>query len=485
MQNLKNRAIKSVFYVTLANIISRVLNVVALLIAARLLSKDDIGTYGIISTIIMILLVVVSFGYDTWYQKSTSKEKYHYTAFVGVSVISTIIIAIALFYLAPTIGVYYHANDITLFARIIAIFFLVGGLTQLYSQHLAKHLEFRFTSISTVARQLTQAIVSMVLIFIYKDAMALIIGLVAGGIVEFVILFIKTRQVFLTALTDFSPVKLYNTVKKTWRLALSFMGSKVINTIARMAPPMIFGRTLGLADTGLFTTMDNFISQPLYLITGSISTVSLPVLAKVKKNHLASSSLKISKGLLLISAPLFILMWIFPTEIITLVLGSKWSDGANILQLLMIAVFINIAVSPISSVFAIRNQPHQLFYWNMALLVGNIASLIIGSRYGLLTAVMLYTIVNSLLRIILQIMTAKLLGEKPHYFIGIYFEYLKLWLPLVAICLLAKYFMSSVWIILPVILVILVVYYLLIRRLYPYIIREIRSYNSFFGRFLP
>lgn len=473
--SLKHRAIKSVFWVTMANIISRVFNVVALLIAARVLSKADIGLYGLISTILMILLVVVSFGFDTWYQKSTYREKYHYNSFVGVSILSTIIIAILLFFSATTIGKYYHSNQLILFTRIVGVYFLLGGITQLFSQHLAKHLEFKYTSVATIARQLVQSVVTIILVLLYKDALALIIGLVAGGIVEFAILFIKTRRVFIASLRDFSIIAIISSIAQNWRQTFSLMGGKVVNTIARTIPPAIFGRTLGLADTGLFTTMDNFISQPLYLITGSVSTVSLPVLAKVDTTNLASASLKISRALLLISAPLFIVLWIFPKEIINLVLGAKWTDGAVILQLLMVAVFINIAVSPISSLFAIREKPHQLFYWNLILLVGNIAALIIGSRYGLTMAVLLYAIINTIMRLALQVMTGRLLSVGTFYFLKVYFEYLKIWLPVVALCVVAQMLFNNNWVVIPTAFVVVVVYYFAITFYYPHIIREARG----------
>lgn len=476
MESLKNRAVKSVFWVTLANIASRILNVIALLVAARVLTKADIGLYGLVSTILMILLVVVSFGYDIWYQKSIDREKYHYHVFVGISLVSIVIIATALFIAAPFMGHYYHSQQFGFFIKIISIYFLLGGITQLFSQHLAKHLEFKYTSASTVARQLTQATVSIVLVFIYKDALALIIGLISGGIIEFLILFVKTRRVFLVAVKSFNPSMLIQALIKDWKLAFSFMGSQVVNTVARMVPPLVFGRTLGLTSTGLFSTMDNLISQPLYLITGSVSTVSLPILAKVETRNLAAASLKISRALLLVGAPLFILLWIFPKEIITLTIGAKWSDGAPILQLLMLPVFFNITVSPISSVFAIRNRPHQLLWWNVVLLVGNIIALVIGSRYGLFYAVAIYAGVNVILRLVLQFMTSKLLKVDALYFLRAYGEYAKLWLPLIAICLAAKYLFTNEWTVVPLAVVVLTLYYVIVRHFYPYVVREAKAF---------
>jgi O-antigen/teichoic acid export membrane protein len=217
--------------------------------------------------------------------------------------------------------------------------------------------------------------------------------------------------------------------------------------------------------------MDNLISQSVYLITGSIGTISLPVLSKVPTRQLAPVSLKISKVLLLVAAPIFIVLWIFPKDIIDLTLGAKWTDGAVILQLIMIAAFINITVSPISSLFAIRNKPHQLFIWNLLLLLGNAISLIVGSRHGLLTAVISYCAVNVVLRMVLQLMTNKLLGVKPFYFLSVYIEYLKLWLPLVIICLIAKLFISGYWLILPLVIIVLIYYYL-IKHFYPFVIKE-------------
>jgi len=473
--NLRSRAIKGTFWVALANILGRAITLISMPVLARLLSKADFGVFGIITTIAMISQVIVSFGFDLWYVKSSDKEKTRYAIFIKVSLLSIFILCIGLAFLAQPLSVFYKDPQLKTLMYWFALYFIIGGASQILRQQLAKHLEFKKTSLATIAKQITQAIVSIFIAIYFKNVYALLLGFIAGGIIEFIVLFTITAKPFFEGLSHFFSIDIFHAFKKNGTFTISTMSSQLINTAARYISTPIFGRTSGLSATGLFVTMDSLITQPLNIIIGSISTTSLSVLAKVPNNNLANISLRISRLLLVISAPVFAFLWLYSEETINIFLGAKWVDGANVLRLLMLPAFFNIVVSPISQLFIILNKPQRLLVWNIIFFTSNVVAIILGSHFGFYFAVLCYAIVGVIMRLTLQIMTSQLLSISIWSFIKLYFEFMPIWIPLILPGIVIKLYFDHIWAIFIYAVCGLLMYFYLIKKYRPRVHSEIKT----------
>lgn len=444
MKDLKHRAVKSIFWVTLANIIGKIIATVAILVLARQLDPADFGIYSIITTIISICLIIVSFGFDLWYVRAQDRERERYALFVKVSLLSILIISIVLFASAGIVSNFYNTSMLKPMIRYLSVYFLMGGSIQLFYQYLAKHLDFQKTSIAAVVRQIAQAIFAMSLAFYLHNAYALFWGYIAGGIVEFIILLTRVNKDFIRAIRDFNKVSIRNGIKTHWKFTGSTVSSQLVNVAARLTPAPILGKTLGFSATGLYTTMDNTITTPIGMIIGSVTATSLSILSKVPRNNLSQVSLKIAQLILRLSLPFFILLWIFTEEIIYILLGPEWVEGAIILRLIMIPIFLSVTVSPISQNFIILNKPHWFLYWNVALLIGNVIALMIGSLSGSLTnTIIIFTIFNIAMRLYVQILLARVLNINDLSFLRLYFKDIWQWLWLVIVSYTLKNFLTT------------------------------------------
>ena len=475
MQNLKHRAIKSVFWVTLANITSRLIYIGSVAYLARQVSKADFGVFSIVTTIITISITIVSFGFDWWYVKSRSHEAKHYNAFVKIGIISVILLAILQLLGANYIGYIFHDNAIAIYLKYLSVFFIIGGSSQLLYQYLAKHLEFGKAAQATVVRQIIQALVSIAIAFYIPSATALIIGFIAGGIVEFIILFIFGKKAFISSIKQFNKTNIFQIFRKDYKQTLGILGSQVINVTARLLPPFIIGTIINLGAAGLFTVMDNLITLPINMIIGAISSTSLSVFSKITHKKLAPASIRLSSLTLAITAPFFIYIWLFADFIITIFLGPTWTDGGTILKLLAIASFINVAASPISQNFIVRDKAPMLFWWNAIFMVGNVLTLYFGSKQGLLVAVEYYTIFNIFMRLALQELTCLILKLPLDTFIKLYIKFIPLWSVIALIGYLVtrvgvlKYYAVSGYMIIG-----LGLYWLLIFIFYPNVSKDVR-----------
>lgn len=476
MKDLKHRAVKSVFWVTLANIISRLIYLGSVAYLARQVSKADFGVFSIVTTIITISITIVSFGFDWWYVKSRSNETKHYNTFVKIGIISVILLAILQFLGANYIGYIFHDNAIAIYLKYLSVFFIIGGSSQLLYQYLAKHLEFGKTAQATVVRQIIQALVSITVAFYIPSATALIIGFVAGGITEFTILFIFGKKAFISSIKQFNKTNIFQIFRKDYKQTLGILGSQVINVTARLLPPFIIGTTINLGAAGLFTVMDNLITMPINLIIGAISSTSLSVFSKITHRKLAPASIRLSSLTLAITAPFFIYIWLFADIIIAIFLGPTWTDGGTILKLLAIASFINVAASPISQNFIVRDKAPMLFWWNAIFMIGNVLTLYFGSKQGLLIAAEYYTVFNIFMRLALQELTCLILKLPLDTFIKLYIKFIPLWAVIALIGYLVtqvdalKYYAVSGYMIIG-----LGLYWLILLVFYPNVFKDIKS----------
>jgi|GEM_PF-1928811 len=409
MSSLKHQAVKSVFWVTLANIIGKLAVFASTPIIVRNMTKEDIGAYGIIISIVNICLIAVSFGFDYWYVRARDRENWRYAVFFKIGVITTVTLSIVIFLCAHTVANWMKYPQMTEAIQCVGIYFVLGGTTQIFYQYLAKHLLFKISSTATIARQLIQAIMSIILVLILHNLYALVWSYIAGSLVEFFILSFATRQPIVSAIKKWHSINLISTYTRNYKFTINMVGAQLVNSFAKLSVSPIIGRTIGLSAAGVYATMDTAISLPVNLIVGSISTTALPILSRINNKNLSLSNVRISKILLAISIPFFIYALIYASKIIEIFLGPSWVSGTIVLRLLMVVAFVNLVVSPISQNFILKKKTDHLLYWNSILMIGNITILVTLGNLGLNLAILAFAIFNTVMRIILQIMLGKLL----------------------------------------------------------------------------
>jgi O-antigen/teichoic acid export membrane protein len=173
--------------------------------------------------------------------------------------------------------------------------------------------------------------ISISLALITHSVNSLILGLIAGVILQVLLsfLFISPRPRFVIDRKYFSGI--LNNGK--W---ITLSG--IFNYLFHNFDNIVVGRLLGTGGLGLYEMAYNISMLPITDVSDVISKVTFPVYAVISDDtrRLRKAFLKTLLFVSMVSIPFGIILIVFPYEIVKLVLGQKWLGIVDVLRILVL-----------------------------------------------------------------------------------------------------------------------------------------------------
>jgi PST family polysaccharide transporter/lipopolysaccharide exporter len=160
--DVAERAVKSGIWVTLINVFDRILQLVKLVVLARLLAPSDFGLMGIALLTLAGLRQFSKLGIDTALiqREEDNVDEYLNTAW-SMKAIRGVVIAGVAFVLAPVAAQFFNELRATDVIRVIALSPLITGLQNPGVMYLRKNLEFHKQFVYTLSSTTTNITVAI------------------------------------------------------------------------------------------------------------------------------------------------------------------------------------------------------------------------------------------------------------------------------------------------------------------------------------
>jgi O-antigen/teichoic acid export membrane protein len=352
------------------------------IIVARLLSPSQVGIFGLATLIFALIELLTETGINIFLiQRKEEIDKYLDTAYV-TSIIRGFLIGIVLFLLSPVIAAFFNAPDVLLLMRILSITPILRGFINpsivMFSRELHFHKEFLYrTSIFIV-----EAIVSIVLVMIYKTPLALVIGMVVSALFEVIIshLFVRPLPRFRFEKTILGQV-LHSGKWLTVTGIATYLYQNFDN--------IVVGKMLGTGALGIYDYAYTLSMIPITEVSDVVTAVTFPLFVKISgdSERLKNAFLKSLAIVCIIVVPISLILFFFPREIIYFVLGPQWLSGVPVLQILailgMARAIMSTAISPL---YALEKQKVVTITSSISLVGLAVTIVPLISLYGLIGA---------------------------------------------------------------------------------------------------
>lgn len=312
-----------------------VINFVSSIIIARILSPEDIGLFSVAAALLTLAHVIRDFGVGNYLiqEKELSSDKV--ATVLGLSVVISWSIGIALFLLSPYLAIFYEDDRITNVLRLLSINFFIIPFSSAIYPLLRRELEYGKLYNINVISNFSYAVVAISLAYLGHGFMSLAWASVAGVLVTFVI-----AQYYRPNIAKVMPSL------KEWRSIASFSAinsfTNIVSSLSMQAPELIIGKTLGFAATGIYSRANGIVSM---FWTGGISGV-LPVIHTefARRNREGEDLIEIyRKGvsyITVIAWPAFLYMALFSESIIVFLFGDQWDAAAPVASVLAINLMV-------------------------------------------------------------------------------------------------------------------------------------------------
>jgi O-antigen/teichoic acid export membrane protein len=336
-------------------IFSRGISILRTVILARILSPSQFGVFGIATLALSMIETLTETGINVvLVQKKESIEEYINTAWI-ISIARGFVIFLVIFLSAGFVSNFFKSKEAYQLLLLVSFVPLIRGFINPAIAKFQKELKFQKEFYYRLSILLVEAIISLILVIITKNTISLVWGLIGGAVFEVMISFIVVRPI---------PVLKFNKVifreiisRSKWITSSGIFGYLFAN-----GDNIVVGKALGTSSLGIYDMAYTIALLPTTELAEVVARVTFPVYVQFSedKRRLMRAYIKTTSLIALITFPIVLLFFIFPTQLIHVFLGDKWLEAAGILQIMSIFAFIAAVFSPSGAVFySVKKQKYN------------------------------------------------------------------------------------------------------------------------------
>lgn len=383
-------------------------------ILTRLYDPESFGELMLYLSIISIISVIATGRYELAIVQSKSIEEAKVLVFVSfgiLSIVSIIILLIVFLYNFFDLN-YWRKEVINNCLYLIPIsIFLVGSFNILnyWFLYLNKYEQIsRSKAYQSINISFFQIICS------FSKSIGLIIGQVIGQL--FIVLYMW-RELSKEEKFFFYKMDLcLKYIKYYKEMPCYSMPGAFADNLSLQMPILVINKYFDTYITGMFGLTFRILSLPSALLSRSISQVLYKrINTSIGLNGLVHFLIKLFFLLILIYSPIVIVIWMYGEEIFAIVFGEGWRQAGLFAQILVIAILVRFAVSPLSAIVAMKDNIRLGVAWQFLYLITISIVLIYFSQYNiekLLWAFVVHEIVLYILYFFIILIGARRLQEK-------------------------------------------------------------------------
>ena len=352
--------VKGAGWVFAGKVVGRGLQLVKLVVLARLLSPEDFGLFGIVLLAIAALQTFTQTGFSTaLIQRKDNTEDYLDTAWT-VHVIRGLVLAGILFAVAPAVGWFFEEPRCVPLLRVMCASVAIGGFVNIGIIYFRKELKFHKQVLYNVATAVVTLIVGVVLAYRLRSVWALVWAGLAGAATRCILSYIIHEYRPRARLDRPQAVELF-------RFGRWVLGSSIVIFLATSIDHAFLGKVLGATALGLYRVAYRLSNAAATEITHLTNAVMMPAYAKVQDDsaRLGRAFLHVFELVLSLALPLTAFIVLTAPHIVVGILGEKWQAAVIPLQILAIAGLLRAIAATGGPVFIGSGHPHMDFWMNL------------------------------------------------------------------------------------------------------------------------
>lgn len=274
-QSFAGQVIQSLLYSGLGKTISKVLNVVALLVVLKWISTSAFGIASIVLAIFSILKAVTELGLGVAIvqAKDITQEEIDSLFWLSLGASGTLYLLLAA--AAPLVGWFYGEPQLTELLQVYGLSLVVFSFYFVPKNLLTKELSFGRIVFAENASLLGSSLVMVALAYYGFGAWSIILGELGNRV---------GRLGLFNVFRPYWPRLAFNWTKVQPRVSFGLYatGSRLLYNFYINADYLLVGRIFGPEAVGIYTMAYRIISDPVKTLAFTINDVAYPAFAKLQ-----------------------------------------------------------------------------------------------------------------------------------------------------------------------------------------------------------
>ena len=347
---------KNIAFLSLAGLIGKVAAAIALPILARLYSPESFGMYSIYFALLTAFPLIATLRLDFAVTISREKNTARILA-VGALILLFIVSVATIFILWALIAFDILPFGMTLLPFICFSIFMVGGCDVLryWGVRYDRHTPY---GKSQVAQSFSLVILQISLFYLGADLSGLVVGDSISRLIMFSVLFFTFKdQIF----TNIKWESFFRVIKAYILRFITYTITNLLHITPNIVLPIFIASVYSKEENGYYLLGYQVIFSITGVFISSLSQVFLGKIAHLQKDpaYLLSNLNKVVCVLAVLGLPCLYILSTYGPDIYVFVFGEKWEKAGQMAQVLAPAIYAQLVLAPVLSVFIVLKQPHK------------------------------------------------------------------------------------------------------------------------------
>lgn len=353
-----------------------VLQVLSVVVLARLLTPHDYGLLAMIVAVIGVAEIFRDFGLSAAAIQAKDLSRAQRSNLFWINTCIGLTLGLVTFVAAPLLAAFYGEPELTDMTRVMALIFVVNGLATQYRADLNRRLRFLGLATADVVSPLIALLTGIGLALLGAGYWALVAQQLTQVAVMFAMVVVTAR--WLPARPR-RGVEMDGLLRFGWNL----VGTQLIGYASNNLSSVIIGTQFGAGQLGYYNRGFQLLMTPLNQLRAPTTTVALPVLARLQDDPRFGIFVQrgqLALGYTLVSALAVISGAALPVT--QVFLGAQWTEVEPILRLLAIAGIFQTLAYVGYWVYLARGLTRDLFQYTWISASIKVACVLVGSNWG-------------------------------------------------------------------------------------------------------
>lgn len=352
------QVIRSFLYSGVGTTVSKVLNVVALLVVLKLISASAFGIASIVLAIFSILRAVTELGLGVAIVQAQDISREEIDSLFWLSLLISGGIYLLLLLSAPLVGAFYEQPQISLLLQVYGLSVVVFSFYFVPKNLLTKEMAFGRIVFAENASLLASGLGMVALAWFGFGAWSVILGEL-GNRVGRLVLFHVFRPYWPNWQFDWAAIK------PRVSFGLYATGSRLLYNFYLKADYLLVGRVFGPEAVGVYAMAFRIVSDPVRTLTSTVNDVAYPAFSKLQEDveRLRTYFLTIARANLSLIGLVLVIIAVYIESLLVVGGYQKYFDAIPLVHIFaLVGLFRSVSALVPQLLNAVGEARRNFFY---------------------------------------------------------------------------------------------------------------------------
>lgn len=372
------QVIRSFLYSGVGTTVSKVLNVVALLVVLKLISTSAFGIASIVLAIFSILRAVTELGLGVAIVQAQDITRKEIDSLFWLSLLISGSIYLLLVGAAPLIGQFYGQPQLSPLLQVYGLSVVIFSFYFVPKNLLTKEMAFGRIVFAENASLLGSAVVMVALAYAGFGAWSVILGEL-GNRIGRLVLFHVFRPYWPNWTFDWSEIK------PRVSFGLYATGSRLLYNFYIKADYLLVGRVFGPEAVGVYAMAFRIISDPVRTLTSTVNDVAYPAFSKLQDEleRLRTYFLTIARANLSLIGLVLVVIAVYIESLLVVGGYEKYFDAIPLVHIFAVVGLLRSVSALVPQLLNAVGQARLNFFYSLANSILMPIAFLIGAQFSL------------------------------------------------------------------------------------------------------